>query len=473
MKNITLTALAFFGILNCFAQSPKLGGFGTYEAPKSECVPPQERVRINQMLQENIEQLKAEGKLPKEWGTVTDDKQRPTAGNFIWPLQSTEGFNYNYGVSNYVDLDPLHPDHLLDWNCGARTYDLASGNHQGIDIFTWPFGQHLQEYALAKIVAAADGVIIGKDDGSTDHSCSMNVNTPWNAVYIGNTDGTICWYGHMKKNSTTSKQVGQSVSAGEVLGVVGSSGMSTGPHLHFETHASNNSTILEPFSGPCNTSASLWADQKPYHESKLNLILTHNHAPIFPNCPGIESINAKDTFTIGDSLIFASYYHDQTDINPTTFTIYKPDNSVFSTWDFTSNAPYYAGSYFYWFWTYSTAWVNGKYTFEAIYEGDTLRHKFWVYDQIPSSIDQINKNKDAFTIYPNPNSGSFDIKLNKAFQNNASILKITDITGFQLYEQALSKNEEFIKVKLSLAPGIYFLSINGKDGKVVQSFVVQ
>lgn len=472
MKNITLTTLAFLILITAFGQTPQFGGFGHYESKSTECVPPQERTRINLMLQNNIQQLKAEGKLPQDWGTATDEKLKPTAGSFIWPLQNTSGFNHNYGISNFVDLDPLYPDHLLDWNCGTRTYDLSSGNHQGIDIYTWPFGQYLQENSLAKIIAAADGVILGVDDGNTDHSCSMNVSTPWNAVYIGNNDGTICWYGHMKKNSTTTKQVGQTVVAGEVLGIVGSSGLSTGPHLHFETHSSNGD-ILEPFSGPCNTAASLWADQKPYIDPKLNLILTHNHAPIFPDCPQIETINAKDTFTVGDSLIFAIYYSDQTNQNPSVNTIYAPDNSVFSTWDFTLNVPYYSGSYFYWYWTYNSAWTNGKYTFEVAYEGDTLRHNFWVFDQIPNSIQQINKNTDVFSIYPNPNSGSFDVKFNRKHFDEESTLRINDITGYELIEKQISGKEETIKLNLNLAQGIYFISLKSKEGKITQPFVVK
>ena len=46
-------------------------------------------------------------------------------------------------------------------------------------------------------------------------------------------DGSVAWYGHMKAGSLTNKAVGQTVSSGEYLGIVGSSGNSTGPHLHF------------------------------------------------------------------------------------------------------------------------------------------------------------------------------------------------------------------------------------------------
>lgn len=51
------------------------------------------------------------------------------------------------------------------------------------------------------------------------------------AVYVDHGDGRVSRYGHL---SASAVQPGQQVAAGEKLGEVGSSGRSTGPHLHFE-----------------------------------------------------------------------------------------------------------------------------------------------------------------------------------------------------------------------------------------------
>lgn len=456
--------------LAAMAQAPSgLQGGGQYESATTPCLLPGDYERINSMLALNIGKLKAEGKLGQDWGLAQPSAARPTAGTFIWPLRQEAGFNYNsyYGISNYVDLDPLYPNHVKDWNCGARTYDQASGyNHQGVDIFLWPFSQQMQERKQVAIIAAADGVIIGKDDGNPDHSCALN-NVAWNAVYIGNSDGTICWYGHMKTGSQTTKAVGQSVTAGEFLGYVGSSGNSTGPHLHFETHTGQGA-ILDPFSGPCNPGQSLWANQKPYLEPTINTLMTHDHAPVFPVCPQLETINAKDVFHTGDTLFVAAYYHDQNPASPSTYTIYRPDNSVDQTW--THTAPqYYDASYWYWSKKIDDSWAAGNWRFVVSYEGHTENHTFTV--ERSNSIAGRTATDEALAVVPNPNQGHFTIE---GLQSGAAqSYRITDIAGREI---AAGRTDGTGKVNLRQQPpaGIYILQLSqSKGGSSFMRFVVR
>jgi murein DD-endopeptidase MepM/ murein hydrolase activator NlpD len=53
------------------------------------------------------------------------------------------------------------------------------------------------------------------------------------AVRINHGGGVLTLYGHMSRLAVSP---GQSVAAGQVIGYVGSTGMSTGPHLHYEVH---------------------------------------------------------------------------------------------------------------------------------------------------------------------------------------------------------------------------------------------
>ena len=62
-------------------------------------------------------------------------------------------------------------------------------------------------------------------------------------VVVNHHDGTMTLYAHMLSGSRT-VSVGDEVSQGQVLGTVGSTGNSTGPHLHFEVRV--NSSPVNP-----------------------------------------------------------------------------------------------------------------------------------------------------------------------------------------------------------------------------------
>lgn len=91
------------------------------------------------------------------------------------------------------------------------------GYHPGIDIAP-PYG--------TPIGAAHSGVVtfVGWDGGYGRH------------VEVAQLDGYVTTYSHL---SAFTVKVGQLVLAGQQLGNVGSTGYSTGPHLHFEVHLPN------------------------------------------------------------------------------------------------------------------------------------------------------------------------------------------------------------------------------------------
>ncbi|WP_250001211.1 M23 family metallopeptidase [Actinoplanes sp. M2I2] len=96
--------------------------------------------------------------------------------------------------------------------------------HAGVDI-AGPDG--------SPILSAGDGVVVraGAAQGYG------------NAVLIDHGNGYLTHYGHM---SAIAVQVGQRVEAGEQIGDEGSTGHSTGPHLHFEVHQGHYKNPIEP-----------------------------------------------------------------------------------------------------------------------------------------------------------------------------------------------------------------------------------
>lgn len=92
-----------------------------------------------------------------------------------------------------------------------------------------------------------NGVDLGAARGTPIHAAAAGTviiakNTGWNGGYgnyvvITHSNGTQTLYGHMTNAIVSS---GQSVSSGQVIGYVGSTGKSTGYHLHFEVRGATN-----------------------------------------------------------------------------------------------------------------------------------------------------------------------------------------------------------------------------------------
>lgn len=163
------------------------------------------------------------------------------------------------GVSSY--RDHAGPGSLLDWACGNNTYD----GHKGTDIAIGGFA--VMDAGSREIYAAADGVVIGANDGCYDRCTTANCGCGGgcgNYAVVAHADGRFTRYCHMKTGTVAVSQ-GQYVSCGQVLGRVGSSGNSTGPHLHFEPRYQSNNGSIEPFAGPCGSGESLWNDQGGYN----------------------------------------------------------------------------------------------------------------------------------------------------------------------------------------------------------------
>ena len=183
------------------------GGHNALFETSDVCLSDVQRTSIKYLLKQNIKSLRKSGKLPKSFSR---------AGHplFIVPVQQKQGLNdYGfYAISNYVDQDT--GSDTKDYNCGQRTYD----GHRGTDYFLWPFPWHKMDNDDVEVIAAADGIIIGKVDGNTDENCDLFGTKEWNAIFLQHEDGSTSWYGHFKKGSISKKEVGESVVAGRIFG---------------------------------------------------------------------------------------------------------------------------------------------------------------------------------------------------------------------------------------------------------------
>lgn len=136
-------------------------------------------------------------------GEYTGDDYRTGTGIFAWPVPGY--YNITSGVG---------------WRWGAY--------HQGIDISSYGIRG-------ANICASDSGTVVKVNNSCTHDygkygSCGCGGGYG-NYCIINHGNGYMTLYGHAQYISVS---VGQEVSQGDVLGVVGSTGFSTGDHLHFE-----------------------------------------------------------------------------------------------------------------------------------------------------------------------------------------------------------------------------------------------
>lgn len=385
MQNLIL-ALALLTTLSVVGAEPSSGGRaspsgsggGEFVFHDVVHLTDSQREEIWAAIRENIRKLGEEGRLP------ATTLAHPL---LAWPLRASPALTDPgyHGTGNFVDQNLSFPDQILDYSCGNRTYDLATGyNHQGIDFFTWPFAFRKMDYDEVEIVAAAPGVIIYKAGANYDRMCAFGGN--WNAVYVRHFDGSIAWYGHMKRNSLTTKIVGAQVAQGEFLGIVGSSGNSYGPHLHFEVYDSSGA-VNEPYQGPCNSMNpdSWWQAQRPYWDSALNHIGTGFAPPDFGVCPSQESPNESDSFSFGDAVYFTSYYRDQASGQVSQYAIYDPNGQLYSSWSHSISGSPYPASYWYWYFnSFAPNGPAGAWRFDVTYLGQTHSRSFTMSAAVPS-----------------------------------------------------------------------------------------
>ncbi|MGJ8670003.1 MAG: peptidoglycan DD-metalloendopeptidase family protein [Oceanococcus sp.] len=153
-----------------------------------------------------------------------------------WPFYGADGSDWV--VNNYVDLDagPGVSDYIGTTGGDARTFNT----HQGTDIDVPTFRQMDADFP---VLAVAAGSVVAIEDSNFDRNTSCTGE--WNFVRVLHNNGFLADYGHLKQGSVTVLP-GDAVAVGDILGVVGSSGCSTQPHLHFELRNCDNQTV-DPF----------------------------------------------------------------------------------------------------------------------------------------------------------------------------------------------------------------------------------
>lgn len=165
-------------------------------------------------LFEKIRVMEREVERRKNFLVFVESETPPEPGTklFLWPEQGailTQG----YGMTSF-----------------ANQGHYGGGGHYGIDMASGPG---------SAIRAAASGKVIAK-----------GFNSGWgNWVALEHKGGVVTLYGHMLKPSPLHKEA--EVEAGQVIGYEGSTGFSTGPHLHFGVYLKFYTFLRSGHKWPC------------------------------------------------------------------------------------------------------------------------------------------------------------------------------------------------------------------------------
>jgi len=181
------------------------------------------------------------------------------------PLAEPEMFTDTVGV----DHDPAvytGAERLICTAYDGRNFPACYDEHDGSD-YLLDGGFDTMDAGSTSVIAAAAGVVVSVEDGHYDRchgtlggdvDCDGHEGIA-NHVILEHPGGELSRYWHLMKGSVA-VEVGQPIACGEHLGLVGSSGNSSTPHLHFELEQAG--VAVDPYAGEHSQPETWWIEQR-------------------------------------------------------------------------------------------------------------------------------------------------------------------------------------------------------------------
>ncbi len=168
------------------------------------------------------------------------------AGDTVWRIAQTYGVTQTALVQLNALADPtlIHCGQVLNIPGGAGSEARAATVSRGTapaaakTVFAWPLQGRLTSAFGPRNNAFHHGIDLAATTGTPIRAAREGTvaTSQWlgdygRAVIIAHAEGTRTLYGHASKLLV---KKGEKVKAGQIIAQVGSTGRSTGPHLHFE-----------------------------------------------------------------------------------------------------------------------------------------------------------------------------------------------------------------------------------------------
>jgi murein DD-endopeptidase MepM/ murein hydrolase activator NlpD len=186
-------------------------------------------------LNHRVEAVEDASRRLAEISGVNRDEPAPilnSAGGPFLPLDGATVVEYK---TNHLEQELQAFEVALREATVPSIWPVAGALESGFGVRRNPFGGSSFESHEGQDIDAEIGTpVMAAASGTVTIACAQNGYG--NVVYIDHGNGLSTRYGHLSQIGVTA---GQTIIRGEVIGRVGSTGRSTGPHLHYEVRINN------------------------------------------------------------------------------------------------------------------------------------------------------------------------------------------------------------------------------------------
>jgi len=324
-------------------------------------------------------------------------------------------YGKDYIIVNYVDWK--NGNEILDYQCGNKAYN----GHQGTDFVIRSFA--MMDSGV-NVLAAADGIVTVIKDGIFDREKKSDTSKGLgNYIALRHYNGYYSYYGHLSSNSILVKP-GDKVSAGQRMALVGSSGNSSDPHLHFELWW-DSLFMVDPFKGGCGNMNSLWLETSPY-DTTFN-IWTSGLTNFIPDLDTLREEPAKKNhFSPADeSITYWAILYGIRQGDKLTLNWFDPDETL----TLTDSFKVITDSWYFYYWNniqVPAVSKTGEWS-ARFYRNEMFMNEIKFTFAKTTAIPNLDPNL-LVTIYPNPFNTYTTIRWKSKISGHAS-LEVFDALG--------------------------------------------